>query len=148
MREGGGASLRIRNADGGQQAVHLVRGLLAVQPGSVQLHGFGQLAAHALQGVQGGHGVLEHHGQVLAAEAAHLGFGQPGEVPAAEQDPSGGDPYARWQQVHDGQDGQAFSGAGFAHQGEHLVLADVEGDAVHQPYRAVVARCFDGEVLH
>ena len=51
----------------------------------------GHLVADGEQRVQRGHGILQDHGDALAAHAAHLGVGFLQQVLALEQHPAAGD---------------------------------------------------------
>src|SRR5215469_2206036 len=75
--------------------------------------GFGDLLAYGHDGVEGGHGLLEDHGDIAAAVAAHGFFGEGQERGSGEGDVAGSGGGGR-EQAEDGEGGGGFSGAGFA----------------------------------
>ncbi len=52
----------------------------------VELDGFDDLIADGEDGVEAGHGLLEDHGDFVAANLAHLSLGESEQVPAFEED--------------------------------------------------------------
>lgn len=101
--------------------------------GVVRLDGFGDLSSDGHDGVEGGHGFLEDHGDVAAAVTAHSGFGE-GEQGLAVEGDGAGDAHvggdAGGEEAEDGEGGGGFSGARFADQAEGLAGVDLEGDGV------------------
>ena len=87
--------------------------------------GFGDLVAYAHDGVEGGHGLLENHGDVAAAALAHGFFGEGEEVGAIEAD-AAGDAGVGAEETENGERGDGFSGAGFADQAEGFAVGDGE----------------------
>ena len=77
---------------------------------------FCHLVAHAHDGIERGHRLLEDHGHAEAAQLLQLVRRGRGQF-AALQLNAAGDPCLWRQKAHDGQRGDAFTGAGFAHQG-------------------------------
>ena len=126
---------------------HLASALERIGAGTafVLQHGLGELVAHRVQRVQAGHGLLEDHGDLGAADAAQRGRRGLGQVmlralAVAEQDPAFLDAAGRLgQEAHDGQAGHRLAGAGFAHDGQRLAAGQVEGHAVHGFGDAVAA---------
>ncbi len=82
-------------------------------------HGLGDLVADAHDGIEGGHGLLEDHGDARAAQLLQFGGAGGGQLAAVEEYRAG-EPRLGRQQSHDGQGGDAFTGAGFADQSEGL----------------------------
>ena len=104
----------------------------------VQAHRFGDLLAHRQHRVQAGHGFLKDHGDLVAAQAAHvvvahlqhvmrlaLRIGQQG---LARTFPAG----VAGQQAHQAQGCERFATAGLAHQGQGLSVVEVKADTTHQ----------------
>ena len=96
--------------------------------------GFGDLVADAHDGVEGGHGLLEDHGNARAAKLAQPIGWQLGEMrgdtvvvlkTVLKSDFAPDDGSGR-EQAHDGERGDGFSGAGFADQAEHFAGGDGE----------------------
>ena len=92
--------------------------------------GFGDLVADTHDRVEGGHGLLENHGDARAAKLPQLVGRQLGEmrgeaVAVLKGDLARDDRGGR-KQAHDGERGDGFSGAGFADQAEHFARGDRE----------------------
>ena len=87
----------------------LVLGSFALQA-LVQLEGFLDLPANGLQGIQGGHGVLHDHGDLLTADLAPVLFAlELGQIHALIQDGTGIHPAVFIQQAD-----EVFTEDGFA----------------------------------
>ena len=102
----------------------------------MELKGFFDLPAYGLQGVEGGHRVLHHHGDFLAAYGLPLFFGLVFRqvdgmfrIHAVIPDLAGVHPAVLVQKADEilGEDG--FAGAGFADDGQGFALVQVQGDA-------------------
>lgn len=95
----------------------------------VKQDGLHDLIAAGEHGVEGGHGLLEDHGDVVATVGAQLLFGKPGEVYlallAVKEDLTAGNA-ARWigYEAHDGQAGHRLSRTRFAHDADGFSLID------------------------
>ena len=96
--------------------------------------GFGDLVADAHDGVEGGHGLLEDHGNARAAKLAQLIGREGGEMDGdcvvfletiLKSDFTLDDGGGR-EQAHDGERGDGFSGAGFTDQAEDFAGGDGE----------------------
>jgi hypothetical protein len=114
---------RQRKLPGGQPDAlqHLLcqaLGVRAVRPG-VPADALGDLLADGLERVQRGHRLLEHHADIVAAQAAHLLLGSAEDVGARKTDPPGGLCPLR-QQPHDGERRHRFSRARLADQPHDL----------------------------
>lgn len=97
----------------------------------VGLEGFGDLGADGHDRVEGGHGLLEDHGDVAAAVAAHGGFGEGEEVCAVEVD-AACDGCGGGEEAKQGEGGGGFAGAGFSDEAQGFARGDREGDAVNR----------------
>ena len=95
------------------------------------LKGLVHLAADAQHRIEGGHGLLEDHGDLLAPDFLQLPLAHFGDVRPLVADFAAGDPAGLLQQAQDGAEGLALAAARLAHQAEGLPLEDLEGDAVH-----------------
>ena len=80
--------------------------------------------------VEGGHGLLEDHGDLVAPDGLHLLFGHLGQVLAVEQDLAVADPAGLFDKTHDGEGGDALSGAGLSHYSQDLAFFDLKAYAV------------------
>jgi hypothetical protein len=97
--------------------------------GVMSADGFGDLLANGHDGVEGGHGLLEDHGDVAAAVFAH-GFGGDGEqVFSGKGNISSGLAGVR-EEAEDGERGGGFAGTGLAYEPEGLAGMDLEGDVL------------------
>lgn len=126
-------ALRRRQADFLQQRQRALLRRLAANPG-VQHQRFDDLFADAEHRVERAHRLLEHHGDVAAAQAAQLAAAGGEQVAAAEQDLAVGVDVAAVlrQQPGDRHRGHRLAGAGFADQRHGLAGRDVEADAFHR----------------
>ena len=90
------------------------------------------LEADGVDRVERGHGLLEDHGDAVAADLADLRLAQRGQVPAVEQDAAPGDPARRLgQQAQDRKRRDTLAAAALAHQAEGLPARNREVDTVH-----------------
>ena len=85
MREGARGFCRMRDTHFLQQCQHAGFNLSIAQAGMDAKH-LSDLIANAAQGIERGHGFLEHHGNAGTAQCAHLGLIRAGEVSPLEQD--------------------------------------------------------------
>jgi hypothetical protein len=105
------------------------------------------LLAHRVQRVERGHRLLEHDGDVVAANRAHLRFRRLQQVLALEQDLSRGMRGRRiGQQLHHRQRRDRLSRTGFADQRDGLAAGDVEGDVVDREALLAALAKGDGEI--
>ena len=110
-----------------EHGVHLGLGLPA--GGLVlQQHGLGQLLADAHDGVQGGQGVLEDHGDLIATDPVELVLADLQQVLAAVEDLTAIDDGVAGQDAHDGAAGNGLTGAGLTNDGEGLALVQIKAD--------------------
>jgi hypothetical protein len=132
------------------QAQH-VRGLLPGLPAVrmlVQPDGFDDLVPDGIDRVQGAHGLLKDHGDLVAPDAAQLlrFLGQ--QVLSLEEDLSGLDAAGRGHEPEDGQGGDALAAARLPDHGQGLALADADVHTVHRPDQAVVGVETGLQVFH
>ena len=84
------------------------------------------LLADLLQRVQAGHRVLHDHGDLLAAHAQPILFGELGHVAALEQDGAAGDGTVGVQHAHEGLGEYGLARTGLAHDGKGLAVVQIQ----------------------
>ena len=89
------------------------------------------LVPHPEHRVQGGHGVLEDHADILAAVRHELLLREGEHVPAFEFDFALHDAPHLFQQADDALGHYTFSRAGLAHHAQGLALVELEAHAVY-----------------
>ena len=119
---------RRRDADGLEQLPHAGRRLAAGRE-AVQLHRLGDLVSDALDGIEGVHGALEDHRDVLPAVRRDGLLSALEQVHPVEQHPPG-DGRGRREQAHEREDRGRLSAPGLAHHAEPRSGRDGEGDAL------------------
>jgi hypothetical protein len=92
------------------------------------------LVADGEQRVQRGHGILQDHGDALAAHAAHLGVGFLQQVLALEQHPAAGHARRRWQEAQDGERQRALARSGLPDDAQGLAGIDAQRDIVDRAH--------------
>ena len=112
---------------------------------------FADLARDTEHRIERGHRLLEDHGDLVAADAPHLGLARlekiaPGEADGAADDAAG----RRRHEPQDRERSDALAATALAHHRQGLASADVVGDAVHRAHDAVTgeemrAQVRDGE---
>ena len=123
------AAFGIGDAHIGQQLQGAVFGL-SLGDLVVQGKGLFDLLANGLQGVQGGHGILKHHGDALAADLDPLFFlFELGQIHAAVFNGAVIDPAVVVQQTHEVFTENGLAGAGLTHDGQAFALVQVHTDA-------------------
>ena len=99
----------------------------------------GDLLAHRIDRIEGGHRLLEDDGDLLAADVVHLIGPQRHQVPSLPEDLPGDDaPRRHRDQLQDGERGDGLAATGLAHDTQRLLSIDGEVDAVHGLHHAVV----------
>lgn len=88
---------------------------------------FGDLAPDGHDGIEGSHGFLEDHGDVLSAVAAH-GVFREGEQVLAHKANVSSDLGGVGKEAEKGEGGGGFAGAGLSDQAESLAGVDLKGD--------------------
>jgi hypothetical protein len=89
------------------------------------------LAANGQHRVEAGHGLLEDHADVLAADVAHLGIGQGQQIAALKADLSRDLSRGLRHETQDRHRRDGFAASALAHDGDGLSGIDVEGQALH-----------------
>ena len=102
---------------------------LRVEPAMV-FQSFADLEADGQHRIERGHRLLKNHRQFVAAQMAHLLFGQGQQVVAAEQDLAFGVAVGLRQQAHGRQSGDAFARTRFTHHRDGFTRADIEGQVL------------------
>src|SRR5260370_34180955 len=96
-------ALRVRYPDL-LETTHSLPAGFRLAHGKVELKGFGKLALDRENRVEGGHGFLIDHGNLLATDAPDLGVGQLKQVLTIEDDfPAHRFARRVWNEAHDGQ---------------------------------------------
>jgi hypothetical protein len=107
----------------------------------------GDLAPDAAQRVQRGHRLLEHHGDSVAAEAAHRLLARSHEFAPLEADRAA-DQRALRRKAHQRQRRHRLAGARLADDPKAFAFIEAEGRAVDDPDGAAPDRQVDDQVLH
>ena len=77
---------------------------------------FGHLVADGIDGVEGGHGFLEDHGDLVAPDVVHLPFCLFQQILSVQKDFSFHHAAGIFQKLHDGHGGHALTAAGLPDQ--------------------------------
>ena len=107
---------------------------------------FQHLRADGQHRIQRHHWILEDHGDVVAADLAHLLFVQAGELAPLEFDGSGMDVPGLGNKIQNRKTGYGFACSGFAHQAHAFALVQAERDVVHGGEFAAPESEFDAKV--
>ncbi len=99
----------------------------------VEAQGLGHLLADGEDRIQGGHGFLEDHGDVVAPDLAHPGLGAPAQVFPLKADRAGHLGRGSLEEPQDGQRGDGLAAAGLPHQAQGLAGGQVETHPGHGP---------------
>jgi len=135
------------DANHGQQLGGALAGLLVVHA-QVQLERLGDLVADGQHRVQGGHWVLEDHGDLRPAQQTHLFRVELHQVPAAEYHRIGLDLAGRLgDQPHNREGVHTLAAAAFPHNAQGFALIQRVGDAIHGINRPLLRVKFGVEVL-
>ena len=103
----------------------------AAQP-LMEPHHLAHLRADRQRGVQRRHRILQHHGDLLAAHAAHLGPGLAQQIVALEEHAAADDPSGRLgDQTDQGEARHRLSRSRFADERQRLAGVEREADAIH-----------------
>ena len=130
---------QLDGAAGGGGAVHL----------QVQLQALGDLAADGEDGVEGGHGLLEDHGDAVAADTADLFLVGLEQVLALEEDLAADDlPGWVGDQSQYGEGADGLAAAALPDQAHDLSRLDVVADAVDRLHHPVVGEEVGPQVLY
>src|SRR5262249_17393614 len=105
----------------------------------VQPKRFRDLLAAGEDGVQGGHGFLEHHGDLFAPDLAHAVGGKVYEIRAVVADLAFHDlPRRLGNELHDAESRHRLPAPGLSHDAQRLALVDIEVHAVYGSHHALV----------
>ena len=112
---------RLRQPDVGEQGDRGSVGLLTPGDGLVDEHDLGHLATHAHRRVEGGHRLLEDHGDQPAADVGQIVLAGADEVDVRPAQPAPNRSAQRLrQEAEDGQCGEGLARAGLADQADPL----------------------------
>ena len=115
----------------------------------MQLQTLGNLLTHGHNRVQGGHGVLENHGHIVAAHSLQLGIAHLEHVLALQGNRATLDNSRRIRnQIHNGQSRGGFTGTGLAYQAQSTLLANGDIDAVDSVYIGILCFVMDHKILN
>ena len=121
--------------------------LLGTAP--VQQNHLADLVANRLDRIQGCHRVLENHGDLLAADGAHLTLAQPEEIPVLENHLSAQYLCRRiWQDPKDAQGGCGLACTRLAHEAKHFSLTHLKVQLVHRMDMAAAGAIFHREAFY
>ena len=107
-----------------------------------------ELPSHLVHGVECGQRVLEHHRDLPAAQAAHLGVAQSQQVAAPESNRSVRDPSGRLDQAHDRQRADALARSRLAQHAERFAGLHREAHAAHRLRHAPTGGECDPKPVH
>src|SRR5882724_11891640 len=109
--------------------------------------GLGDLVADGEDGIEGGHRLLEDHGDVFATNFPHVALFDGEEVAVGEEDFAVEDSAGGLRdEAEDGEGGDGFPAAGFADEGDGLAGEDGEGDVADGANLAAFGVEGDGEI--
>ena len=123
------ALLGLGDVDHAQKLDRAVVHALLVQ--SLSLQRLKELLSHRGHGVERGHGVLEDHADLLAANLAQLPLAHLGHVAALVENLAAHDLARLGQQADDGAGGGGLAATGLPHQAKGLAHSNGEGHALH-----------------
>ena len=142
------ALLRVGDAHQVEQLDGAGRGLL-LSVTAVKAQALAQLATDGVDRVQRGHGVLEDHGDVVAADLLHLSFGHLEQRLAAVADVAALDASrGHVDETHDGERGHGLAASGLADHAEGLSTVEGVAHAVDGLDHAVLRVEVHLEVVH
>jgi hypothetical protein len=147
VRVGVQAPLGIAQADEFEQ-LEDARPRLAARQAAMHLQHLADLPLDGVQRVQRGHRLLEHHGDVGAADAPEALLRQGEQVRALEQDAATGMGGAPVEEAQDREGGDRLARAGFADEGQGLAGGDAEADAIDGAGLALPRAEGDRQVLN
>jgi hypothetical protein len=114
----------------------------------VKPQGLADLIGDRQHRIERGHRVLEHHRDVVAAQAPHVAFADLQEVAAAVAHGARGEPRRSARvQPQDRERGHALAAAGFADHPEALALGDVERHILDGVGPAAIAAELDSQIF-
>ena len=128
------AQIDVRHAHICQQLAGFRQRGLAAQP-IVLANDLHDLTANRIDRVECLHRFLEDHGNLFAAQRAHVPLAERQQWLAVEQDGASDREQVGVEQAHQGLCGQAFAAAGLTHDAECLVVSQTERHAANQRRR-------------
>ena len=131
VRVGVHQPFRVRDVHGRQHVEGALKGFFLAHALVDHRH-FHELRGDGQAGVQGRHGLLVDHRDVLAAHPPDLLLAQLGHVPALELDGAADDAAVLAHVAHDAVGHRRFPAAGLAHQPYGLALPDGEVEVHHR----------------
>ncbi|MCY1222358.1 hypothetical protein D9M72_344480 [compost metagenome] len=118
----------------------LLRGNLVVEP-----HRLHNLRPHGVHGVEGGHRLLEDHGDILAADLAYVGCVGSEQFLTGEPD-AAGHPAVAGQEAQEGHGTGALAGTGLPHDGQDFACPDLVVQADGRGHPLLVHAEVDAEI--
>jgi len=118
---------------------------LCVRDALVEADRLHHLCTHRGHRVQTGHRLLEDHGDLLTANLAHRGHGEPPDVATGQRDLASLDASGLGHQAQDRESRHRLAATGFPHQSQHLSGRDLEIHLFHDGDAAAFAREGRGE---
>ena len=116
-----------------QHLDHLFPGLIFIHA-LMDHEGLGHLLFHREHRVQAGHGLLENHRNIVAADLIHIGAAQLGQLPPVKHDAAGFNVAVAVQQLQDAHGGHALARARFTHNAQGTAGFHAVAHAVHGLY--------------
>ena len=98
----------------------------------VEVQHLGNLFLNGIERIQGGHRILEHHGDRLASDFHHFPFALFADVLALEKNFLRFHHTGRLDQFQNGKAANGFAAARLAHDAQHLSLIQGKANAVHR----------------
>ena len=115
----------------------------------MQLHRLPDLPADGFQRVEAGHGVLQHHGDAMAAQSAPLRIRLTlGKVFAVIEDFAALHVAVGIVEAHQAFDKDAFAGTGLPHDGKAFPFIHIQRDASQRVEHLSPQRKFEVQILH
>ena len=111
---------------------------------AVNEEGFFHLFAHRHDGIEGGHGFLEDHADLIALKAAQLFAGHGEKVLTIEHDLSTDLHFAAIDKTENGAGGDRLAGTGFADNTHNFTGTDVEVKIFDNVLETLL--CFEGDI--
>ena len=114
----------------------------------VEHQGLRQLVGDGVDGVEGGHRLLENHRDLVAPDFPQHAFLRAQQFPASEADAPAGMEAGRADQAHHGERRHRFAAGRLPHQGQAFPLRDGKRDPVHRAGQAVLGVKIGLQVLY
>src|SRR3712207_6542460 len=147
MRKGTDAALGSRYADGMQYLDGALPRLFSREL-QVEAQSFGKLETYGETGIKTGHRLLKDHRHIVADDRATFLAGEAKKVPAIELKAVGSYPGRPRQEPHKSEHGYGLARAGFADNGQHFSLIDMQGQMINCPESAMGSVELDCQILN